>query len=94
MTEAPSSITYSSVVSRDSVRIAFTMAMLLDVDILSADVGNAYLNAPCREKIWVEAGMEFGTEWEGQVLIISWALFWFWCSLEVDVGKYYAGLRI
>ena len=50
-TEAPLSITYSSVVSRDSVRLAFLIAALNDLDIMSCDIGNAYLNAPCREKI-------------------------------------------
>jgi hypothetical protein len=48
MTDAPSSITYSSVVSRDSVRIALMVAALNDLDILSADIGNAYLNAETR----------------------------------------------
>ena len=45
MTDPPSTITYSSVVSRDSVRIAFLLAALNDVDILATDIGNAYLNA-------------------------------------------------
>lgn len=35
MTEVPSSITYSSVVSRDSVHIALTVAALNDLDILA-----------------------------------------------------------
>jgi len=74
-TETPSSITYSSVVSRDSMRIAFTMAQMLELDILSADIGNAYLNAPCREKIWVEAGPEFGESWKGCILLIKRALY-------------------
>ena len=60
MTEAPSSLTYSSVVSRDSVKIAFLIAALNDLDVMSCDIGNAYLNAPCREKIWFEAGPECG----------------------------------
>ena len=45
----------------DSVRIAFMFAALYDLDILTADVGNAYLNADCREKIWTIAGPEFGS---------------------------------
>ena len=59
-TDAPSSVTYSSVVSRDSVRICLTIAALNDLDLQAADVQNAYLLAPCREKIWVRAGAEFG----------------------------------
>ncbi len=50
MTDAPSQITYSSVITRESVRIGFLIAALNGLDILAADVGNAYLQAPTREK--------------------------------------------
>ena len=50
MTDMPIGLCYSSVVSRDSVRIAFLVAALNDLDLLACDIGNAYLNAPCREK--------------------------------------------
>ena len=73
-TDTPSSITYSSVVSRDSVRIAFTLAALNGLEIRAADIGNAYLNAPCREKIWTVAGTEFGSD-KGKVLIVCRALY-------------------
>jgi hypothetical protein len=46
-TEAPTSMTYSSVVSRESVRLAFLIAALNDIDIISCDMENAYLNAKC-----------------------------------------------
>ena len=69
-TDAPSSITYSSVISRDSVRIAFLIAALNDLDIMLADIGNVYLNAPNKEKIWTVAGHEFGTD-KGAVFIIT-----------------------
>ena len=51
MTEPPASITYSSVVSCDSMRLAFLLAALNDLDIIACNIGNAYLNAPCRENI-------------------------------------------
>lgn len=73
-TEVPSSITYSSVVSRDSVRIAFMLASLNNLDISACDIGNAYLNADCREKLWTIAGPEFGSD-KGNVMIISKALY-------------------
>ena len=41
MTDPPNESTYSSVVSRDSIRIAFTLAVLNDLDVLSADVQGA-----------------------------------------------------
>ena len=74
MTQPPASITYSSVVARDSVRIAFMLAALHGVDIMAADVGNAYLNAPCREKVYCIAGPEFGSD-EGRTAIIVRALY-------------------
>jgi len=49
-TRPPSSITYPSVVSRDSVRIALTIASLNALEVSACDIGNAYLNAQCREK--------------------------------------------
>ena len=73
-TEAPSSMTYSSVVSRDSVRILLTVAALNDLDVYSCDVANAYLNAPCREKIWFEGGTECGDD-RGKVLVVVRALY-------------------
>ena len=47
---------YSSVVSRDSVRLASIIAALNDVDVISCDLENAYMNAMCHEKIWFEGG--------------------------------------
>ena len=58
----PSSIAYSSVVSRESVRIAFLLASLYDLDIFACDICNAYLNSKFREKLCTEEGMDFGTE--------------------------------
>ena len=74
MTESPSSLTYSSVVSRDSVRIALTIAALNGLSTRSCDIQNAYLTAPCREKIWTVAGPEFGSR-RGQKMIIVRALY-------------------
>ena len=41
-------ITYSPVVTRESIRITFLVSALNDLEILSADIGNAYLQAPAR----------------------------------------------
>ena len=57
--ESPSSIIYYRVVSRYSVRIAFTIADLNGVDIMSCNLENSYLNVMCRKKIWFEGGTEF-----------------------------------
>ena len=50
MTAPPSSMTYASVVSRESVRISFLLAALNNCEILAGDIGNAYLNAYTSEK--------------------------------------------
>jgi hypothetical protein len=41
-TETPKDL-YSSVVSKDSVRLFFMLAALNDLDVLSADIQNEYL---------------------------------------------------
>jgi len=75
MMNPPDSITYSSIVSRDSIRIAFLLAMLNDVNILTTDIGNAYLNAKSREKVYTTAGPEFGAEFQGHPVLIVRALY-------------------
>ena len=56
MTTAPYSIEFSSVVSRELVRIALTIAALNGLDILDCDIQNVYLTALCREKICIFVG--------------------------------------
>jgi Reverse transcriptase (RNA-dependent DNA polymerase) len=67
--------TYASVVSRESVRIAFTLAALNGLDIQSADVSNTYLNAPSRERLVTKCGPEFGPSLRGRWAIIQRALY-------------------
>ncbi|KAI2506381.1 Reverse transcriptase (RNA-dependent DNA polymerase) [Fragilaria crotonensis] len=73
-TEPPAALTYSSVVSRDSVRIALLVAALNELQLLACDIQNAYLTADCREKIYIIAGPEFGSE-EGSIMIVKKALY-------------------
>ena len=73
-TTTPTSLTYSSVVSRDSVRIALTVAALNGLSVLACDIQNAYLTAKCREKIWTRAGPEFGSE-RGEIFLVTRALY-------------------
>ena len=74
MTDAPASVTYSSVVSRNSIRLGFMIAAQNRLDVLSCDISNAYLNAPCREKIWFLGGDEVGAD-IGKVLVLTRALY-------------------
>ncbi|KAI2513193.1 hypothetical protein MHU86_1231 [Fragilaria crotonensis] len=70
MTETPASVTYASVVSRESVRIALTLAALNDLEVKTADIENAYLTAPVGEKIWCRLGPEFGADAGKKALIV------------------------
>ena len=70
MTEAPAVMMYASIVSRESVRIALTVAALNDLDVMTSDIQNAYLTAPCEERIWTTLGPEFGTAQGQKALII------------------------
>ena len=75
MMNTPASVTYSNTISRESVRIAFLLALFLDLKVLSADIGNAYVNAPCQERICCEAGLESGKDLQGTNLVIERALY-------------------
>ena len=60
MTHTLDDITYSCVVSRETVCIALTVAALHDLEVKSADVLNAYMMVCNREKIWTILGPKFG----------------------------------
>eukprot|EP00980_Cylindrotheca_fusiformis_P023766 scaffold10951_cov72-Cylindrotheca_fusiformis.AAC.1 len=55
-TPDPMHSTYAGVVSRESVRIAFTYAALNGLDVCAADIRNAYLQAPSSAKDYVICG--------------------------------------
>ena len=74
MTDPPKESTYSSVVSRDSVRLFFLLAALNDLEVLGCDIQNAYINANTSEKVWFRAGKELGHH-EGKVVVIVRALY-------------------
>jgi hypothetical protein len=74
-TDTPTQLTYSSVVTRESVRIGFLLAALNGLDILAADIGNAYLQAPTREKVHTTASPEFGPSNVGRTVIVVRAMY-------------------
>ena len=59
LTQLSPSLSYSSVVLQDSVRIMFLVATLNNLDIKMCDIGDAYLNAETRERICLTAGQEW-----------------------------------
>jgi hypothetical protein len=74
LTDPPVESVYSSVVTRESVRIMFLVAALNGLDILGADVQNAYINAKTSEKVYTIAGPEFGSN-AGMPAVIIRALY-------------------
>jgi hypothetical protein len=60
-TGAPASVTYITIVSRDSVRILLTIAALSELEVMSADVQSVFSTAPNKEKCWMVAGPELGS---------------------------------
>eukprot|EP00804_Cyclotella_cryptica_P019304 CCRYP_006183-RA/>CCRYP_006183-RA protein AED:0.20 eAED:0.20 QI:0/0/0/1/0/0/5/0/657 len=46
------------------------VAALNDIDIWATDVLNAYITAPCREKIWTTLGKEFGDDCGKKAIVV------------------------
>lgn len=74
MINTPTDLTYTSVVSMDSIRICFLIATLDVLDIMT-DVCNEYLNAINKERCYAIAGKEFGKD-EGKTVMIVRDLHW------------------
>ena len=70
MTDTPAAITYASVVSRESVRLALMLAALNALEVKCGDVMNAYITAPITEKVWTILGPEFGANQGKKALIV------------------------
>ena len=74
-TGAPPTLTYVSVVSQYSVRIALTLAALNDMEVKTSDIHNAYFTNPCSDKIWTTLGSEFVPDLEGKKDLVVRALY-------------------
>ena len=74
LTPDPLDSVYSGVVSLRGICTLAFLAELNGMDIWATDIGNAYLEARTKEKLYVKAGPEFG-ELEGHILIIQKALY-------------------
>ena len=74
MTEPPKDSVYSGVVSLRSMRLALLVGEINGLKAMVGDIGNAYLEAYTKEKVYFIAGKEFG-ELEGHVMIIVKALY-------------------
>ena len=70
LTTVPTYMTYSSVVSRDTVRIGFLVAALNDLNVLAGDIQNAFLSAPTQERIFFYAGEEWKSDKDRVVVVV------------------------
>ena len=73
-TPVPLESVYSGVVSLRGLRIVLFLAELNNLDLWGTDIGNAYLEAKTREKLYIIAGPEFGDR-AGHTLIVQRALY-------------------
>jgi hypothetical protein len=64
------SMTYASVVPRESVRVTLTLYALNDLDVKMSDIESAYLMAPLTEKVWTVLGPELGHDSGKRALIV------------------------
>jgi hypothetical protein len=74
LTDIPVDSVYSGVVSLRGLRIMLFLAELNDLEVWATDIGNAYLEAHTKEKLYIIAGSEFGDK-QGRILIIKKALY-------------------
>ena len=58
--EVPREEIYSGLVSMETIRTAFVLASLNNLEVCAADVSTAFLYGKTREKFYVIAGDEFG----------------------------------
>ena len=74
LTKEPMETVYSGVVSIRNLRLAMFLAELNNLELWGADVGNAYLQALTREKLYIVGGPEF-EELQGHFLVMYKALY-------------------
>ena len=74
LTPEPVESIYSGVVSLRNLKLVIFLGKLNNLELWGADIGNAYLEAPTEEKLYIIAGPEF-EDWERYILTFSKALY-------------------
>ena len=57
-----------------NLKLVIFLGKLNNLELWGADIGNAYLEVPTEEKLYIVAGPEF-VDWEGYILTFSKALY-------------------
>ena len=74
MTKAPATIAYTSIVSRETVRIALMIVTFNDLEVKLGVILNTYVQVPVTEKVWTTLGPEFDKD-AGKTGVIVRALY-------------------
>ena len=74
LTSDPIDSIYSEVVSTGPLRLTIFLSKLNNMKVWGADIGNAYLKATTKEKLYIVAGPEF-EQLQGHILVIHKALY-------------------
>ena len=70
LTDPLAIITYTSVLSRETVRIALTLVALNDFPVKVADIQSSYTTAPVTEKVWTVLDSEFGEDAGSKAIVL------------------------
>ncbi len=68
--DVPPEETYSGVIAMETVRTAFVLGAINNLDVCAADISTAFLHGKTREKVYIIAGPEFGKD-AGKRLIVD-----------------------
>ena len=68
--DVPPDQVYSGVVSIETIRIAFVLAAMNNLDVCAANISTAFLYGHTNEKVYMIAGEEFG-EHAGKSIIVE-----------------------
>ena len=71
MTNAPATITYTSIVSRDTVRIALMIVAFNELEVRLGNILNAYIQAPVIKKVRTTFGPEFNKDARKTAVIVG-----------------------
>jgi len=85
--DVPPEEVYSGVVSMETIRTAFVLAALNNLEVCAADISTAFLYGKTREKVYIVAGKEFG-EHQGKQMIIEGGLY----GLKTSAARFHESL--
>ena len=74
LTSDPGEDAYAGVIAPEAVRLGMFAAVHNKLKVLAADIGNAYLHAKTKEKLYTTLGPEYGAL-SGKVLVFNKGLY-------------------